>query len=70
MQVVDATMGENVQAALQSPRLPPLESLVTALINDIVAVSQGDREGRPRILVLFVTAFACGDRLLKVVGHA
>jgi len=37
LQTADASIGEAVLAALQSPQSPPLEPLVTALINDVAA---------------------------------
>jgi LuxR family maltose regulon positive regulatory protein len=37
LQQVDDAIGQGIQGALQSPQLPPVESLVTALINDIAA---------------------------------
>ncbi len=39
LQTVEATIGKTVQAALQSPQQPPLDTLVTALINDIVTLA-------------------------------
>ena len=46
LQTVDATIGKTIQSALESPQLPPLDTLVTVLINDLVAHSA------PLILVL------------------
>lgn len=46
LQSVKATLGKTVQVALEAPQLPPLESLVAALINDLSRVAQ------PIILVL------------------
>ena len=48
LQTVDAGIGQDVSAVLQSPQLPPLESLLTLLINDLA----GNREGCPYVLVL------------------
>ncbi|MEA3398018.1 MAG: LuxR family transcriptional regulator, partial [Chloroflexota bacterium] len=48
LQTVDAGIGKNVLDVLQSPQLPPLESLLTLLINDLA----GNHEGRPYVLVL------------------
>ena len=41
-----------VLTALDSPQPPPIEALLTGLINEIATISQGDRESRPYILVL------------------
>jgi LuxR family maltose regulon positive regulatory protein len=46
LQTADGSIGETVLAALQSPQPPPLEPLVTALINDTATASP------PLILVL------------------
>jgi LuxR family maltose regulon positive regulatory protein len=46
LQMVDAMLGRTAQAALDAPQPPPLEPLVTALINDLACVT------RPFILVL------------------
>jgi LuxR family maltose regulon positive regulatory protein len=46
LQSVEATLGQTLQAALEAPQLPRLESLVAALINDLSKVA------RPIILVL------------------
>jgi LuxR family maltose regulon positive regulatory protein len=40
LQTVDATFGQMALAALESPHLPPLESLLTSLINDLSEVAQ------------------------------
>ncbi|MGK7876084.1 MAG: LuxR C-terminal-related transcriptional regulator [Xenococcaceae cyanobacterium] len=39
LQQLDAAIGQKGQAMLQSPQLPPVESLMTVLINDIAALS-------------------------------
>jgi len=49
---VDDGIGRAVQHLLEAPQLPPVEALLTELINDIAAVSQGDHEGCPYVLVL------------------
>jgi LuxR family maltose regulon positive regulatory protein len=46
LQRVDPGLGQSIQPELERPQLPPLESLVTGLINDIVAASE------PFVLVL------------------
>lgn len=38
LQTVDTAIGETAQAALQSPQQPPLETLVTALLNDVATL--------------------------------
>jgi LuxR family maltose regulon positive regulatory protein len=52
LQTIDAAIGEDVQAALESPQPPPLEALLAALINGIVALSQADSDVFPYLLVL------------------
>ena len=52
LQAVDVTIGETAQVALESPQQPPLETLVTALINDVVALFQDDRQSRPHIILI------------------
>jgi LuxR family maltose regulon positive regulatory protein len=62
LQTVHPVLGQTTLAALESPQPPPLEPLVTALINDVAALPVGaplagahladappggDREGRP-----------------------
>ncbi|MFL7792754.1 MAG: LuxR C-terminal-related transcriptional regulator [Anaerolineae bacterium] len=39
LQQVDGSIGQTVQQLLRSPQLPPLQSLVSSLINDIAATS-------------------------------
>jgi LuxR family maltose regulon positive regulatory protein len=39
LQTIDASLGRTTRAALESPQPPALESLVTTLVNEIVAVS-------------------------------
>ncbi len=46
LQTIEATIGETARAALESPQQPPLDTLVTALINDVIALPA------PLILVL------------------
>jgi LuxR family maltose regulon positive regulatory protein len=53
LQTVDASIGEDVSSVLQSPQLPPPESLLTLLLNDLAAASlEGDHKGYPYVLVL------------------
>ncbi len=52
LQTVNTAIGEDVLPALESPQPPPLEALVTALTNDIVAASQTAPGAFPCILVL------------------
>jgi LuxR family maltose regulon positive regulatory protein len=40
VQTVAAHVGERVLAALQSPQVPPTESILTALLNDITTISE------------------------------
>jgi len=44
--------GETALTMLRSTLPPAIETILTTLINEIVAVSQGDHEGRPYVLVL------------------
>lgn len=46
LQTVDATIGRAAHAALESPQQPPLDALITVLINDIATLSA------PLILIL------------------
>jgi len=66
-------VGEAALAALQSPQPPPVEAVLTALINEIVAVSQGDHKDRPYILVLddyhLITAQPVHDVLTFLLNH-
>jgi LuxR family maltose regulon positive regulatory protein len=39
LQTVESRLGERAQAMLQSPQTPPLESILTALINDVATIS-------------------------------
>lgn len=52
LQMVEPDVGAGALVALQSPQPPPMEALVTALINDIAAAPQNDHEGHPYVLVL------------------
>ncbi|MBN1810340.1 MAG: AAA family ATPase [Anaerolineae bacterium] len=67
LQTVDDSIGRAAQAALQSPRPPALEALVTALINDLAAT--------PRLLILVlddyhvIEAKAIHDSLDFLLDH-
>ncbi len=52
LQTVRADIGEAALAMLLSSQPPPIEAILTALINEITAIPKGDREGHPHILVL------------------
>ena len=68
LQTVEPDIGAGVLAALQSPQPPPVEAVLTTLINDIAAIPHpvgaglapaqggdrkgGDRKGRPYVLIL------------------
>ncbi|MGB6847804.1 MAG: hypothetical protein WBG05_06325, partial [Thermoanaerobaculia bacterium] len=53
LQTVDASIGEDVSSVLQSAQLPPPESLLTLLLNDLTAASlEGQHKGYPYVLVL------------------
>lgn len=40
LQTISANMGERALAALQSPQSPPIESILTILLNEIAAISE------------------------------
>ena len=73
LQTIEANVGAGALGALQSPQPPPIEAVLTALINEIAAVSQGDHEGRPYVLVLddyhLVTAQPVHDALTFLLDH-
>ncbi|NIO70725.1 MAG: LuxR family transcriptional regulator, partial [Anaerolineae bacterium] len=52
LQTVRADIGEAALAMLLSSQPPPIEAILTALINEITAIPKGDREGRSYILAL------------------
>jgi LuxR family maltose regulon positive regulatory protein len=62
LQQVDGSIGRMIQQLLQSPQLPPLRSLVTPLINDVVAV------GTPITLVLDDYHFISSPAIHEAVG--
>jgi LuxR family maltose regulon positive regulatory protein len=62
LQQVDGNIGQMVQQLLQSPQLPPRQSLVASLINDIVAA------GSPLILVLDDYHFISSPAVHEMVG--
>jgi LuxR family maltose regulon positive regulatory protein len=39
LQIIEANLGKGVQGALQSPQLPPIDSILTALLNEITNIS-------------------------------
>src|SRR5262249_7796007 len=45
-------VGTAAHALLQSPQPPPSEAVLTALINTLATISQGEHEVRPSVLVL------------------
>jgi LuxR family maltose regulon positive regulatory protein len=74
LQTVEPNIGEGVLSALQSPQPPPTESVLTALINDIVAIlGPGDHKGRPHILILddyhLITVQLIHDGLTFLLDH-
>ena len=52
LQKARSGIGETALTMLRSTSPPAIEAILTTLINEIVAVSQGDHEGRPYVLVL------------------
>ncbi len=41
LQTIQASLGENILSTLQSPQPPPIETLLTTLVNEIAAISEG-----------------------------
>jgi len=62
LQQIDGSIGGAIRQLLQSPRLPPLQSLVTPLINDITAVNT------PLTLVLDDYHHITSDAVHEAVG--
>ena len=52
LQTIEGNIGQGLLAALQSPGSVNVEAVLTTLLNEITAVSQGDHEGRLYILIL------------------
>jgi len=71
LQGVDERIGVDVQAALAESQAPPVENLVTRLVNEIAAA--GMREGRMFVLVLddyhLVTAQTVHEALAFLLEH-
>ncbi len=69
LQTVDAGIGRGVLDVLQSPQLPPLESLLALLINDLA----GNHEGCSHVLVLddyhVIHAPAVHEALVFLLDH-
>jgi len=69
LRTVEPDVGEGVLSALQSPRSPSIEAVLTTVINDIAAVPQGDRY----VLVLddyhLITAQPVHDALAFLLDH-
>ncbi len=67
LQTVEAQLGVTAQAMLQSPQSPPLESVLTALINDVTTVRD------PFVLVLddydLIEAATVHDAVTFLVDH-
>ena len=74
LQTIEANIGAGTLGALQSPHLPSMEVVLTALINEFAALpGPSDREGRPYILVLddyhLITAQPIHDGLTFLLDH-
>ena len=78
LQTVEPDVGAGVLAALQSPgfadaNTPPVEAALTALINEIAAIPQGDRKDRPYVIILddyhLITAQPIHDALTFLLNH-
>jgi LuxR family maltose regulon positive regulatory protein len=52
LQTIAPGVGQGAQALLRSPQLPPLESILTLLINELCSPCHVDTAGQPRILTL------------------
>ncbi|MBL7065917.1 MAG: tetratricopeptide repeat protein [Anaerolineae bacterium] len=70
---IEAHIGEGVLSAFQAPQLPPIEAVLTTLINEIAAVPQGDHEGHLYVLILddyhLITAQPIHDALTFLLNH-
>jgi len=73
LQTVEATIGEGMLGAFQAPQPPPMEAILTALINEFATVPQGDHEDRPYVLVLddyhLITTQPIHDALTFLLDH-
>jgi LuxR family maltose regulon positive regulatory protein len=73
LQTVELDVGEDVLTALQSPQPPPIETVLTTVINDITAVPQSNHEGHPYVIVLddyhLITARPIHDGLAFLLDH-
>jgi LuxR family maltose regulon positive regulatory protein len=74
LQTVDAGIGVDVSSVLQSPQLPPLESLLTLLLNDLAAASpEGHHKDCPYVLVLddyhVIHAPSVHESVAFLLGH-
>jgi LuxR family maltose regulon positive regulatory protein len=73
LQTAELDVGEGVLTALQSPQPPPMETVLTTVINDIAAVIQGNHEGCPYVIVLddyhLITAQPIHDGLTFLLDH-
>jgi LuxR family maltose regulon positive regulatory protein len=74
LQTIHDDLGEAALAMLQSPQPPPIESLLTGLINEIAALpGPGDRESCPYVLVLddyhLITARPIHEAVTFLLDH-
>jgi LuxR family maltose regulon positive regulatory protein len=74
LQTVEPMVGGGMLAAFQAPEPPPMEAILTTLINEIAApAGPGDGEARPVILVLddyhLITAQPIHDGLTFLLDH-
>jgi LuxR family maltose regulon positive regulatory protein len=73
LQKAQSGIGETALTMLRSTPPPAIEAILTTLINEIVAVSQGDHEGRPYVLVLddyqMIKAKPIHDALTFLLDH-
>jgi LuxR family maltose regulon positive regulatory protein len=73
LQTIEEDIGRVALDALQSPQPPPLESVLTGVINEIAAIAQSDRQVRPYVLVLddyhVIKARSIHDALAFLLDH-
>ena len=73
LQTVMAGIGEGALSAFQAPQPPPIEPLITALINEAAAVCQADRKSRAYLVVLddyhLIVAQAIHSALAFLLDH-
>ena len=73
LQTIDATLGKNLPAFLESQNSPPLEALVTMLINDLAEFQSDHEQQFPLLLILddyhLIATEAIHDSLNFLIDH-